>query len=165
MSGVLKINYRSKAYQQFLQNIQTQYINTGSVLLLNGMTKNSTSSIIGDIEIVSKKDIIDSSHHLKSHADLLTYFRNNEGHGVLLFDEADALFGKRTAVKDSHDRYANIETSYLLDQVKQHEGLTIIASRKPRSIDVYSVIKPDVLLQYSFWLSVVRRGMYFFNRS
>jgi SpoVK/Ycf46/Vps4 family AAA+-type ATPase len=47
---------------------------------------------------------------------------------VLFFDEADALFGKRTDVKDSHDRYANIDTNYLLQRIEAFEGLVILAS-------------------------------------
>src|SRR5690606_29032833 len=46
-----------------------------------------------------------------------------EGGAVLLFDEADALFGRRTEVKDSHDRYANVETSYLLQRMEAYRGL------------------------------------------
>jgi SpoVK/Ycf46/Vps4 family AAA+-type ATPase len=49
---------------------------------------------------------------------------------VLLFDEADALFGKRTEVKDSHDRYANIEINYLLQRMETYPGLIIVATDK-----------------------------------
>jgi hypothetical protein len=49
-------------------------------------------------------------------------------HWVLLFDEADALFGKRPAVKDSHDRYANLETSYLLRKLENYQGIWILTS-------------------------------------
>jgi len=48
---------------------------------------------------------------------------------ILFFDEADALFGKRSEVKDSHDRYANIEVSYFLQQVEEYRGLVILAGR------------------------------------
>lgn len=59
-----------------------------------------------------------------------------EGGGVLLvFDEADALFGKRTAVDDSHDRYANIETSYMLQRLESYDGLTILTSNLATNID------------------------------
>ena len=44
---------------------------------------------------------------------------------MLFFDEADALFGKRSEVKDSHDRYANIEVSYLLQRMEAYRGLAI----------------------------------------
>ena len=54
---------------------------------------------------------------------------------VLLFDEADALFGKRTDVKDAHDRYANIEVSYLLQRMEEYEGVAILATNRKRSID------------------------------
>jgi SpoVK/Ycf46/Vps4 family AAA+-type ATPase len=54
---------------------------------------------------------------------------------VLFFDEADALFGKRSEVKDSHDRYANIEVSYLLQKMESFRGLVILASSQRQNID------------------------------
>ncbi len=51
-----------------------------------------------------------------------------DSHAVLFFDEADALFGKRTDVKDSHDRYANIEINYLLRRSEKYAGLTILTT-------------------------------------
>src|SRR5262249_60912162 len=47
---------------------------------------------------------------------------------ILFFDEADALFGKRSEVRDSHDRYANIEISYLLQKMEQYEGIAILST-------------------------------------
>lgn len=55
---------------------------------------------------------------------------------VLLFDEADALFGKRTEVKDSHDRYANIEVSYLLQRMEAYRGLAILTSNQKAALDL-----------------------------
>jgi len=49
-----------------------------------------------------------------------------EGGAILFFDEADALFGKRSEVKDSHDRYANVEISYLLQRMEAYRGLAIL---------------------------------------
>jgi len=57
------------------------------------------------------------------------------GHGVLLFDEADALFGKRSEIHDAHDRYANLETSYLLQRVEAYEGIVILSSNFRRNLD------------------------------
>ncbi len=54
---------------------------------------------------------------------------------ILFFDEADALFGKRSEVKDSHDRYANIEINYLLQKMEEHEGIVILASNLSKNID------------------------------
>lgn len=56
-------------------------------------------------------------------------FSKAEDRDVLLFfDEADALFGQRSDVKDSHDRYANAETSYLLQRMEEHEGIVVLAT-------------------------------------
>ncbi|WP_435158787.1 AAA family ATPase [Haladaptatus sp. DFWS20] len=54
---------------------------------------------------------------------------------ILLFDEADALFGKRTEVKDSHDRYANIEVNYLLQRIEEHDGTIILTTNFKQNID------------------------------
>jgi hypothetical protein len=67
---------------------------------------------------------------------LRALFDAAEGSGaVLLFDEADALFGKRSEVKDSHDRYANIETSYLLQRMESYQGLSILTTNMRNALD------------------------------
>ena len=58
-----------------------------------------------------------------------------EGGAILLFDEADALFGKRTEVRDSHDRYANIEVSYLLQRMEAYRGLAILTTNLKGALD------------------------------
>ncbi|HEU4535189.1 MAG TPA: ATP-binding protein, partial [Polyangiaceae bacterium] len=54
---------------------------------------------------------------------------------VLFFDEADSLFGKRTEVKDAHDRYANLEISYLLERMERFKGLAILATNRRKDLD------------------------------
>jgi hypothetical protein len=54
---------------------------------------------------------------------------------ILFFDEADALFGKRTEVKDAHDRYANLEVSYLLERMERFKGLAILATNRKKDLD------------------------------
>jgi hypothetical protein len=58
-----------------------------------------------------------------------------EGGALLLFDEADALFGKRSEVKDSHDRYANIEVNYLLQRMEDYRGVAILATNQRQALD------------------------------
>jgi SpoVK/Ycf46/Vps4 family AAA+-type ATPase len=58
-----------------------------------------------------------------------------DGGMILFFDEADALFGKRSEVKDSHDRYANIEVNYLLQRMESFRGLAILATNMKSSLD------------------------------
>src|SRR5262249_61891684 len=54
---------------------------------------------------------------------------------ILFFDEADALFGKRTETKDSHDRYANQEVSFLLQRIETFDGIAILASNRRENLD------------------------------
>src|SRR5205809_1014639 len=58
-----------------------------------------------------------------------------DGGAILFFDEADALFGKRSEVKDSHDRYANIEINYLLQRLESYRGLAILATNMKSALD------------------------------
>jgi hypothetical protein len=69
---------------------------------------------------------------------------------VLFFDEADALFGKRSEVKDAHDRYANIETSYLLQKIEEHTGVCILASNLAQNIDEAFMRRLQVVVEFPF---------------
>jgi SpoVK/Ycf46/Vps4 family AAA+-type ATPase len=83
-----------------------------------------------------------------------------DSQAILFFDEADALFGKRTEVKDAHDRYANIEVNFLLQRVEQYQGVVILASNLQRNLDdaflrrMYDVVEflfPDAALRERMW--------------
>ncbi len=69
---------------------------------------------------------------------------------ILFFDEADALFGKRSEVKDSHDRYANIEINYLLQKMEEHEGIVILASNFKSNIDEAFLRRMNFALEFPF---------------
>ncbi len=69
---------------------------------------------------------------------------------ILFFDEADALFGKRTGVQDAHDRYANQEVSYLLQRVETYNGLTILASNFKSNIDEAFVRRFQSIIHFPF---------------
>ncbi|PRP92672.1 AAA family ATPase [Enhygromyxa salina] len=84
---------------------------------------------------------------------------------VLLFDEADALFSKRTEVKDSHDRHANTDTNYLLQLVEEYQGIALLASNKKNNIDpafvrriryIFDFRKPDAAQRRTIWRRVLR---------
>lgn len=82
---------------------------------------------------------------------------------ILLFDEADALFGKRSEVKDSHDRYANIEVSYLLQQMEAYRGLAILTTNQKNALDqaflrrlrfVVTFPFPDAAARAAIWARI-----------
>jgi len=83
---------------------------------------------------------------------------------VLFFDEADALFGKRTEIKDAHDRFANTDTGYLLQAIENYQGVALLASNKKGNIDpafirriryVMEFPKPDAAQRELIWRKVV----------
>ena len=73
-----------------------------------------------------------------------------EGGAILLFDEADALFGKRSEVKDSHDRYANIEVSYLLQRMEAYRGLAILTTNLKNALDTAFLRRIRFIVQFPF---------------
>ncbi len=73
-----------------------------------------------------------------------------DGGAILLFDEADALFGKRSEVKDSHDRYANIEINYLLQRIESYRGLAILATNLKNALDTAFLRRLRFILNFPF---------------
>ena len=90
----------------------------------------------GSISIASISSAVVSKYIGETEKNLKQVFDAAEEGGVLLlFDEADALFGKRSEVKDSHDRYANIEVGYLLQRMEAYQGLAILTTNLKSSLD------------------------------
>lgn len=73
-----------------------------------------------------------------------------DGGTILFFDEADALFGKRSEVKDSHDRYANIEINYLLQRMESYSGLAILATNLKSALDTAFLRRLRFIVQFPF---------------
>lgn len=94
-----------------------------------------------DLSLVVSKYIGETEKNL---AEL---FASAEGFAAMLFfDEADALFGKRTAVEDAHDRYANIEVNYLLQRLEAFEGLAVLATNAAQGVDAAFLRRFDLVL-------------------
>ncbi|MDN0075094.1 ATP-binding protein [Crenobacter sp. SG2303] len=83
-----------------------------------------------------------------------------EGGAILLFDEADALFGKRSEVKDSHDRYANIEVSYLLQRMEAYRGLAILTSNLKTALDPAFQRRLRFVVQFPFPDQTLREAIW-----
>jgi hypothetical protein len=79
---------------------------------------------------------------------------------ILFFDEADALFGKRSDVKDAHDRYANIEISYLLQRMEEYDGLAILATNLRQHLDEAFLRRLQVSVEFPFPDEVHRRRIW-----
>ena len=80
-----------------------------------------------------------------------------QGAAVLFFDEADALFGKRSEVKDSHDRYANIEVNYLLQRMESYRGVAILATNMRSALDQAFLRRLRFVVTFPFPAAAERR--------
>lgn len=79
---------------------------------------------------------------------------------ILFFDEADALFGKRSEVRDSHDRYANIEINYLLQKMEEHEGVAVLATNFRKNMDDAFVRRMHYTVEFPFPNEADRRRIW-----
>ena len=82
------------------------------------------------------------------------------GNLVLFFDEADALFGKRSEVKDAHDRYANLEVSYLLQRLERYDGVVVLATNFEKNIDEAFVRRIHARIDFAVPSAVQRREIW-----
>ncbi|HEU4323596.1 MAG TPA: AAA family ATPase, partial [Roseiflexaceae bacterium] len=73
-----------------------------------------------------------------------------EANAILFFDEADAIFGKRSEVKDAHDRYANIEVGYLLQKMEEYDGVVILATNLRKNLDDAFIRRLHVAVDFPF---------------
>lgn len=121
----------------------------------SGTGKTMAAEIIGgelDLDIF-KIDIstVVSKYVGETEKNLAHIFREAEtSNAILFFDEADALFGKRSEIKDSHDRYANIETAYLLQRMEEYEGVVILATNLRKNMDEAFVRRLNFAIDFPF---------------
>lgn len=112
-----------------------------------------------DLAAVVSKYIGETAKNLRQ-----IFQRADRLNAVLLFDEADAMFGKRTELKDAHDRHANADTNYLLQMIEEYRGVALLASNKRANIDpafirrvryLFSFPRPDAAERTEIWRRVL----------
>jgi len=116
---------------------------SGIAVLVDGATAAARSAVADALAADLQRDLfrldlaaVTSTYIGETEKNLDRVFAMAQQAGVVLyFDEADALFGRRTDVKDSHDRYANLEVSYLLQRLEAYQGLAILATNSRENID------------------------------
>ena len=141
---------------------------TGTVALLSGPSgtgKTMATEIIAgelgldvfklDLSAVVSKYIGETEKNLEQVFDAAS-----AGSLVLFFDEADALFGKRSEVRDARDRYANIEVSYLLQRLEVYDGLVILATNFEKNVDDAFLRRIHVRLEFALPAAPERRTIW-----
>ena len=134
-----------------------------------GTGKTLTASLLGkytnkpvyrvDLSIVVSKYIGETEKNLEK-----IFSRAENKDWILFFDEADALFGKRTNVRDAHDKYANQEFSYLLQQIKNHLGMVILSVNMKKHINDTYIKRFDTIIEFNK-PSFIQRKIIWFKKS
>ncbi len=163
------INHHRNSYEIFYKwGFKDKYPNQNVSVLFTGSPgtgKTMAASVLGnelqlDVYRIDLSKVI-SKYIGETEKNLSKIFSSAENSGVILFfDEADSIFGKRTEIKDSHDRYANIEVSYLLQRIEDYRGIVILATNFKKNIDeaflrrirfVVDFPNPDEEMRYKIW--------------
>ena len=155
--GMDHIRYRYQVYDQWNFKQKVKYGRGLSMLFEGppGTGKTMAASIIGnelglpvfqiDLSRVLSKYIGETEKSLGRIFDLAG--KNN---AILFFDETDALFGKRSEIKDSHDKYANVETSFLLQKMEEYQGAVIMTTNLLTNIDSAFLRRISYIIHFPF---------------
>jgi hypothetical protein len=108
-----------------------------------------------DLASVSSKYIGETEKNLAQ-----LFARAEHAEVILMFDEADALFGKRTEVKDANDRYANAQTNYLLQRIESFEGITVLTSNSRARFDSAFTRRLDAIIEFPLPAPEERRALW-----
>lgn len=118
---------------------------TGKTLTANVLGNETMKEVYKiDLSMVVSKYIGETEKNLE-----LLFARAEDKNWILFFDEADAIFGKRTSVKDAHDKYANQEVSYLLQRIEEFNGLVILATNMKNNIDDAFIRRFNDIVKFS----------------
>jgi SpoVK/Ycf46/Vps4 family AAA+-type ATPase len=161
------VKYEKKVYFEWGMDVKYRY-GKGTPVLFAGppgtgktMAAHVLSNMLNiplykvDLSQVADKYIGETEKHLSK---IFDYADENET--LLFFDEADSLFGKRSEVKDSKDRYANMEISYILQRIEQFDGIAILATNLRENMDsafirrmkyIVDFIMPNKEMRYQIW--------------
>jgi len=151
------IKYKHTVYEKWGFNRKLSY-GTGISMLFSGPPgtgKTMAAEIMAgelDMEIykVDTAQII-SKYIGETEKNLQEIFNEAEsGYAILFFDEADAIFGKRSDVKDAHDKYANTEVAFLLQKMEEYRGISILATNYLQNIDEAFMRRLNYIIRFPF---------------
>ena len=150
------IQYKNIVYEEWGFNKKRAYGNGVCVLFTGspGTGKTMAAQVVAralninmykvDLSQVTSKYIGETEKNLKKLFD-----EAKKSNSLLFFDEADTIFGKRTEVKDSHDRHANMDAAYLLQQIEEYEGISVLATNYIQNIDEAFIRRISFIIRFS----------------
>ncbi|WP_229795552.1 ATP-binding protein, partial [Saccharothrix coeruleofusca] len=154
---IAHVRQRSRVYQEWgFENVLRRGLGVTALFAGgSGTGKTLAAEVLAgelglDLFVIDLSQVI-SKYIGETEKNLRRVFDAAEGGGaLLLFDEADALFGKRSEIKDSHDRYANIEVSYLLMRMESYRGLAILTTNMKKALDTAFLRRIRFVVDFPF---------------
>lgn len=149
---MLIVDYQSKSYYRFLEDMPAIAKHKKRFLVtLNGASKNDLATTSQDFVSVTTNSMqysnaINEKASATSVATLFNDTRNNRNN--LLFENADLLFDKRTALKRSHERDDNFDLNNLFKSIAKHNGIVILATENKQTLSASMSTKVDVLIRF-----------------
>lgn len=152
-----QVKYRAKVYGEWGFHKKLAYGKGLSMLYAGppGTGKTMSAQVVAndlgmELYKIDLSQVI-SKYIGETEKNLHEIFREAQKSGaILFFDETDALFGKRSEVKDAHDKYANIETAYLLQKMEEYDGISILATNLLNNIDEAFLRRINYVIKFPF---------------
>lgn len=149
---MLIVDYQSKSYHRFLKDmLQVASHKTRFLITLNGANKSELIATAADLSShtnnqINQSTAINDKASETEVANLFTEARNSRE--ILLFENAELLFDKKTAVKNSHERDVGFDLNNLFKNIAKHNGIVILANTKKQTLSASMSTKMNVLVRF-----------------
>jgi DNA replication protein DnaC len=156
MQACNHVKYKHIVYNEWKFNEKRAYGNGVCILFTGspGTGKTMAAQVVAnnlninmykvDLSAITSKYIGETEKNIKK-----LFYEAKKSNAVLFFDEADTIFGKRTEVKDSNDKYANMDAAYLLQKIEEYEGISILATNYIQNIDEAFIRRISFIVRFS----------------
>ncbi len=149
---MLIVEYQSKSYHRFLNDMpQIASHKTRFLITFNGASTSDLTAAIADLTSYTQNTVQHSTaiNDEASETSVATLFNEaRSSRNILLFENADLLFDKRTAVKNSHERVSSFDLNNLFKNIAKHNGIVILAPEKTQTLSASMSTKVDVLIRF-----------------
>lgn len=149
---MLIVDYKSKSYHRFLNDMpQISNHKTRFLITINGANKSELSAVAKDLTAHTESKVEHTTAILNkaSEAGVDSLFIDaRENRNILLFENADLLFDKKTAVKDSHERDNGFNLNHLFKSIAKHNGIILLANDHKQTLSATMSTKMDVVIRF-----------------
>lgn len=149
---MLIVDYQSKSYHRFLNDMpQIANHKTRFLMTFNGANESDLAAATADLTAYTKNTVQHSTAIIDkaSESSVVELFADaRTSRNILLFENSDLLFDKKTALKDSHERDSGFDLNNLFKNIAKHNGIVILATEKKQTLSASMSTKMDVVIRF-----------------